>query len=332
MIAVFLVGFYALICGAMLLAGERENGTLPYLDGLPGWRRRLWLGKFVSGAVLVLGQAVFLMGLCAALFLFATWQEAALTLGGMVLAGLYGLSWGMLFSSFGRSVMNVILVSVAGYVALSFVTGIAAAIFAGWASVIFGVVARGSPVPFFIGYYAVIVLAALLTSALIFTRLDRDRLRTAPESLRVQRRTVHSTWSMLFWLTWRRSRGFAAGLAVFALFLGFITLLQGVILWPVATLIVGVLCGATAFADEQQGALRFLGDQRLPLGRLWLVKVGVRFLIAVVAALVVLAPSFIAALSNIPASRWDNPQGEYHFLAHVFHSDLLVDLCPPYCS
>ena len=74
-------------------------------------------------------------------------------------------------------------------------------------------------------------------------------------------------------------------------------------------MIVGLLCGATAFADEQQGSFRFLGDQRLPLGRLWLVKVGVRFGIAVVAALVVLAPSFIAALYNIPASRWSNPKG-----------------------
>ena len=59
--------------------------------------------------------------------------------------------------------------------------------------------------------------------------------------------------------------------------LGFLSLADGLILWPVATLLVGVLCGATAFADEQQGPFRFLGDQRLPLGRFWLVKVGVRF-------------------------------------------------------
>src|SRR5665213_1000773 len=100
--SVVLVGLYALICGAMLLAGERENRTLPYLDGLPGWRRWLWLGKLFSGVVLVLGLVFFLMGLCAALLLFATWKEAALTLGGMMLVGLIELSWGMLFSSFGR--------------------------------------------------------------------------------------------------------------------------------------------------------------------------------------------------------------------------------------
>ena len=124
-------------------------------------------------------------------------------------------------------------------------------------------------------------------------------------------------------------RGFAAGLAAFALLLGVLLPLQAVILWPIATLVVGVLCGAAAFADEQQGSFRFLGDQRFPLGRLWTAKVGVRFGIAVAAALLVLAPSFIAALYGIPTSRWNNPEGEYHFFAHVFHSDILVDLCPP---
>ena len=29
---------YGVICGAMLLAGEREAGTLPFLDALPGLR------------------------------------------------------------------------------------------------------------------------------------------------------------------------------------------------------------------------------------------------------------------------------------------------------
>jgi hypothetical protein len=328
-LAAILVGVYALICGAMMLAGERENGTLPYLDALPGFRWKLWQGKFVAGVLLVLGQIALLMSLCAAFSLFENWSEAGWTLGGMVWAGLFGLSWGMLFSSLGRGVMNVILLSLAGYVALGFLTGVLAVIFIGLFHAISGKEPNGEPGLLLIGFYAIITPAALVGSALVFTRLDRNRLRAAPESMRVQGRTLHPTWPMLFWLTWRQARGFAAGLAAFALFLGFITLLQGVLLWPVATLIVGALCGATAFADEQQGPFRFLGDQRLPLGRLWTVKVGVRFAVAVVAALLVLAPSFIAALANIPTSRWNNPQGPYHFFAHVFHSDILVDLCPP---
>ncbi|HBI46979.1 MAG TPA: hypothetical protein DDY78_29620, partial [Planctomycetales bacterium] len=328
-LAVMLIGAYALICGAMMLAGEYENHTMSYLDALPGFRRRLWQGKFLAGVLFVLGQIVVLMILCAAVSLFENWTQAGWTFAGMLLAGIYGLSWGMLFSSFGRSVMSMILLSMAGQVAWAFLAGVLAVIFAVIVSVIFGMRDATNPGWFGAGFFALTAPAALVVSALVFTRLDRSRLRAAPESLRVPRRPLNASWSMLFWLTWRQARGFTVGLAAFALFLGFITLLEAVLLWPAATLIVGVLCGATAFADEQQGSYRFLGDQRLPLGRLWVVKVGVRFGVAVVAALLVLAPSFIGALANISSSRWNSPEGPYHFFAAVFQSNILVDLCPP---
>ena len=40
--------------------------------------------------------------------------------------------------------------------------------------------------------------------------------------------------------------------------------------------LLGVVCGATIFLDEQDGPRRFLGEQRLPLTRLWLAKLSVR--------------------------------------------------------
>jgi ABC-type transport system involved in multi-copper enzyme maturation permease subunit len=327
-LAVMLVGAYALICGAMMLAGERENGTLPYLDALPGFRRRLWQGKLLAGVLLILGQIVLLMSLCAASSLFGSWPDAAWTLAGMFVAGLYGLSWGMLFSSFGRSVMSAILLSLAGQAAVFLLTGMLAGVVFGLVSGIYGAGPDRNPGTLWAVFFVLAAPVALVGSALVFTRLDRGRLWTVPESMRVQRRTLHPTWPMLYWLTWRQARGFAAGLAAFALLLGFITLLQGVMLWPVATLIVGVLCGATAFADEQSGAFRFLGDQRLPLGRLWVVKVGVRFGIAVVAALLVLAPSFVATLADGPNSEYYRSPEGYFFFARVFHSRLLMGLCP----
>ncbi len=328
-VAVALAGAYALICGAMMLAGERENGTMSYLDALPGFRQRLWQGKFVAALALVLGQIILLMFLCAAFSLFKNWNQAGWTLAAMLLVGIYGLSWGMLFSSFGHSVINVILLSLAALAGLAIITGPLAQLFAALTSAIYGIPYDVSSVVIYLtGLFALAAPVALVGSARVFTELDRRRLRGVPKTLRVRNRTARSSWSMLIWLTWRQARGFAAGLAFFVLFLGFVILLQPFLLWPAATLIVGVLCGATAFADEQQGSFRFLGDQRLPLGRLWLVKVGVRFGIAVVAALLVLAPSFIGAIYNIPASRWENPQGPYYFFAHVFHSDLLVELCP----
>ena len=56
-------GRYGLICGAMLLAGEREMGTLPFLDALPGLRRQLWRAKCLAGVLLVIAQVAVLMGL-----------------------------------------------------------------------------------------------------------------------------------------------------------------------------------------------------------------------------------------------------------------------------
>ena len=45
-LAVVLVAWaYGLICGAMLLAGEREMGTLPFLDALPGLRAAAVAGE-----------------------------------------------------------------------------------------------------------------------------------------------------------------------------------------------------------------------------------------------------------------------------------------------
>ena len=50
---------------------------------------------------------------------------------------------------------------------------------------------------------------------------------------------------------------------------------QPLLAWPALALAAGVLAGVTAFADEQtRGSARFWGEQRLPLGRAWVVKIG----------------------------------------------------------
>jgi hypothetical protein len=49
---------YGTVCGAMMLAGEHEGGTLVFLDIFQGRRGLLWLGKFVIGAGLVLSEAL----------------------------------------------------------------------------------------------------------------------------------------------------------------------------------------------------------------------------------------------------------------------------------
>ena len=74
----------------------------------------MWRAKCLAGVVLVVAQVAVLAGLTAAANLFPNWEQAAATLIGMAGAALFGLAWGMLFSSVGRSVMNMILVSLAG--------------------------------------------------------------------------------------------------------------------------------------------------------------------------------------------------------------------------
>src|ERR1019366_982291 len=49
---------YGVVCGSMMLAGEREGGTLVFLDIFMGRRGLLWLGQFAIGMVLVLTQSL----------------------------------------------------------------------------------------------------------------------------------------------------------------------------------------------------------------------------------------------------------------------------------
>jgi len=316
---------YGLICGAMLLVMEREVGTLSFLDALPGWRLRLWLAKCLAGVVLVVAQVAALTALAAAGQVFEDWLRLVETVGWMLAAGLCGLAWGLLFSAFGRSVMTQILLALAGllpaWIVASFamgVTGLIASRVLGLSEPLVPALAAG-------GLALLFVPASFAGSALLFTRLDRQRLK--PPRPRARQRRWRVGLSALLWLTWRQARGFAAGLAVFALLLGLIVLIQPVTLWPLATLVVGVLCGVTTFAGEQEGPFRFLGDQRFPLGRLWLVKIGVHFAIAVGAALIVLLPSLVAAMAGYPPA-WHQYQA-YFYMGQIFHSGLLAALCPP---
>src|SRR5262249_52863864 len=75
------------------------------------------------------------------------------------------------------------------------------------------------------------------------------------------------------WLAWRQGRAELAvvGTAAFVLGVGFTA--QAVLLWPVVTLLVGVVYGTGVWAREQADAsYRFLTNQRLPPGRVWLAK------------------------------------------------------------
>jgi MFS family permease len=277
-------------------------GTLSFLDALPGLRWRLWAAKCLAGLLLVFSQIVLMMVTATATHLFASGAEAAWTLNGMFWSGLYGFAWGMLFSSFGRSVMNMILLALAAQFAAFFVTSLLAGFLAALSSVATGTPPLDDPIRFWgpvaAGVALLTIAPALTGSAFLFTRVDRGRLQP-PRTLVVWARKPRSPgWLVLFWLTWRQARGFALGMAIFGLVIGFLIPTLGVIVWPAATLFLGMMCGVTAFDDEQQGPFRYLGDQRLPLLRLWVVKVGVRLAIALIAATIMTMPACFIAMVN----------------------------------
>src|SRR5262249_45231456 len=118
--------------------------------------------------------------------------------------------------------------------------------------------------------------------------------------------------SALLWLTFRQARVVAVCLYGGA-FLSGMLLDTGLPCWPVATFLIGIACGTCVFGAEQIGGThRFLGDRRLPPGRVWAVKTGSWLVRAVAAALFV-------ALGQIVLSWVDAPQHSGGGGSRVWH-------------
>jgi hypothetical protein len=89
-------------------------------------------------------------------------------------------------------------------------------------------------------------------------------------------------WRALAWLTIRQGRWILLGSALGCMIAGPFVNLAPVLLYPIATLLVGLVCGLAVFVPEQSGRQQvFLGAQRFPPGRIWSVKVGLWALAAV---------------------------------------------------
>jgi hypothetical protein len=336
-VAVLLAWTYGMVCGSMLLAGERENNTLTFLDILPVSRLRLWLVKLGVGAALLVAQVGVLAGLFGWQHWFSGPGHAVVLVLLMIFVGLLGLAWGLLFSARGQNVLNVIGLAIAGQLGAWFVLSLLL--------VPVEMVARVThftqplvETAFGIVALLVLTIGPLVLSAHVFNEPDRLRRLAALRSLdpATGSRAIHRPtppirrlfgWRELFWLSFRQVGRLAIGLALFCLALGFLLPRAGVLMWPSLTLFIGVLCGVTAFSDEQMmGSFRFLGDQRFPLGRIWAVKVAVRFVLACGATLLLFLPAGITALTHGPNSNW--PQEGPPYLSRVFHSTLVSELIP----
>ncbi|HWG41683.1 MAG TPA: ABC transporter permease subunit, partial [Gemmataceae bacterium] len=326
-LAVLLTWTYGLVCGSILLAGEREEGTMTFLDMLPIRRLQLWLLKCLIGVVLFLGQVAVLTGFLIGLGVGADVWQTALVVLWMVLAGLIGMSWGLLFSARGESVIGTIGLALGGYILSGFVLGILSV---PCVAVLAILLPENPYAPVVLGCLAGIIWLAspIVGSARIFSRTDRLRQAGAKGVRGRPDKDVWVSWLRLLWLNYVQMRRLIIGLTIFSLALGFLLPVAGPVVWPIVTLFIGVLCGVTICDDEQaHGSFRFLGDQRFPLGRVWITKLGMRFALAVFATFLLMLPSLILTIYY----RIESPsmsERRVPFFGEVLHSCLVGPVVP----
>jgi hypothetical protein len=331
--ALILAGTYGLICGAMMVAGEQEARTQTFLDTLPASRFRLWVTKLFMGGLFTLAHALVVTGTLVALGLTevsslpAGWQVA------LPLVALEAFGYGLFGSVMARSVLAAV----------------------GWALVpmsiswIIGGEVWWPPPVVILAVRSIFLLSLLVLSGLIFCRPDLQRGAGASEDLptpiavsrrhgwgpeedfspRPRRRPAgefssSEIWRVLVWLALRQ------GWPRFLLFVaaGFVTGLlvpnAALTIWPVATLLVGVAFGTGMFSGEQAGeSYRFLGNQRLPAGRVWLGKATAWSGMAagVIVAMLLGAMAHLAEMPRGSGGRF--PGGE-----NVLGSRLLLEYLP----
>ena len=103
-----------------------------------------------------------------------------------------------------------------------------------------------------------------------------------------QEPAARSPGAALWWLTCKQAAGTWTFLGVACLVLGILLPAQGPLFWPMASLLLGVVCGTATFAAEQRDlSYQFLAAQHLPLPAIWRFKTAFWSATAIVAAVVV---------------------------------------------
>jgi hypothetical protein len=241
---VSLVVVHGVVCGAQQVAGEKETGTLAFLDLLSPQRGPIWQTKFGMGCLLTVTQSQILAGLtayfqlidCPLLLLFPLFAAI----------GVYGLLCGMVGGAWCRQVLPAVL------------TGAALVLMglAGLAAVLLWCVFRGTEKP----------RRHRKRRGLRFLIAGRFRRWLGPKLRWIKGNTCW--WLSMKQGLWVVAAGLAASLAG-----GFLIMPAFFTFYPFASLAAGLLCGLAAFAPEQVGEQeRFLGAQRFPPGQLWFHK------------------------------------------------------------
>lgn len=108
---------------------------------------------------------------------------------------------------------------------------------------------------------------------------------------------AHSPAEALWWLTGQQALPITVALAVAVPLAAFLMPANSQILWPLFSMLLGILCGTAAFAPEQRDlSYQFLAAQHLPLESIWRFKTLYWGGVAVIGGVTLLVGAYIAQL------------------------------------
>jgi len=343
-LVVILVMVHGLAAGALLLAGDKDDGVLVFLDSLTGRRGPLFARKVVAGVLLTLSQSLVLAGLAFGLG-FGSYEMFYLPLW-----GLDCLVWGFLAGALCRTALTAILVGIVLLGAswpLVFTVGLSVLWlcqnlpwYLGWDPDWRDHRGNIGPVEgplFMIALRTTVGLAAGFVAWRVYCRDDFSR---QPGSWRLKDKLLSvlpADWGVLLWLVYRQGRRVLLVCVAGVVLLAFAVHPAPLIVWTFGTLFLGLACGLAAFAPDQNAGSRFLGAQRFPPGRVWTVKV--LFWGAVICGLTALAWLAATLGFNSPdpgdwigqAMRAENGPGRHaYFPVAIGNPALFLALWPLY--
>ena len=324
-IVISMAGIYGLVCGAMMLAGEHEAKTLTFLETLPARRTQLWVIKVTAGLALALTQGLALAAVMWPLGLGPSALAAGHWFWLLPAVACEGFVWGLCGSALCRNVLTAVV--------LAFVLFLAC-----WAfcANIFALALLEIEHIMRLPAYSEVHLAPVLSlygaglaglcgSWAVFCRRDWERKTATQTGTGDDSLSVLAGLRALLWLTVRQGRVLALSLAVVGLLLGFLLPVYGLVIWPAFTLLAGVLCGTWMFASEQtEESYRFLGGQRLPLGRFWLVKLSCWLAVAMGVAFLTLLGAAIRVGAGDEEQWIHATYSRSNFVGHLLGDSMIV--------
>jgi hypothetical protein len=125
-------------------------------------------------------------------------------------------------------------------------------------------------------------------------KTSREARQAVHESKPKKHADSGSPLESLWWLTFAQAKSVLWGLLIASLALGLVLSANTQLLWPLATLLLGLACGTATFAPEQRDlSCQFLSAQHFPLKTIWRFKVGFWLAVAVSAAVLIMIVHFV---------------------------------------